>query len=323
MNLSANNPALSATVVLGRAGLALRTCSRTLAPYLGMCVTEARPVVLGMFGLRFCCGALLAAPAAAVATGERLLVGLVAWELAVVSVYLLNGVQDVAEDRVNRSARPIARGDLPPQVALAAAVSCAAGALLASGLAGGPLAALLVAAFLALGVLYSCPPVPFKSSATGSAVSGTLFGLLSYCAGLAAPGGQGPQATWLAFALPMALWTGLVGSLTKDLSDVAGDAAAGRRTAPVVFGVAAARHAAVLTAGGIAIGLAATAGSMAPELLPAAVTAAAGAALVARACRRPLPPAGVRDRAAYRAFMVTQYAAHVCALAAVLVLSRP
>ena len=294
-----------------------------MASYLGMCVTEARPVVIGMFGLRFCCGALLATPAATVATGERLLACLVAWELAVVSVYLLNGVRDIAEDRVNRSARPIARGDLPPRSAFAVAVSCAAGAMLVSGLAGGLSAAFLVAAFLTLGVFYSCPPVPFKSSATGSAVSGTLFGLLSYCAGLVASGGQGSRATWLAFAVPMALWTGLVGSLTKDLSDVAGDAAAGRRTAPVVFGVPAARRAAGLAAAGIAIGLAATARSTAPELLPAASIAAAGAALVAAACRRPMPLAGVRDRAPYRAFMVSQYSAHACVLATMLILRCP
>ncbi len=66
-----------------------------------MSLSEARPSVQVMFSLRFLAGAALAAAAGTSGHPLRAVaVGLV-WWLAIVSIYLFNGITDVHEDRVN------------------------------------------------------------------------------------------------------------------------------------------------------------------------------------------------------------------------------
>jgi len=112
----------------------------------------------------------------------------------------------------------------------------------------------------------------------------------------------------------MSLWMALAGT-TKDLSDVAGDRAAGRRTLPVLLGDRWARRlmaGLVLVAGSV---LLAGAVLVAPRLLPPATVLGVGAVAVAGWV---LAGTGSTDRrrqrAPYRLFMGSQYAVHLTVL---------
>ncbi|MFJ4775553.1 UbiA family prenyltransferase [Streptomyces sp. NPDC088762] len=286
---------------------------RTAAHAARLCWAEARPSVQLVFLLRFAVGTVSAGqlPPALGPAG----LGLASWWCAVACAYLLNGVTDVREDRANGSRRPIARGDLPVHTAMAVTVLLGVAALVLGALAGNGVLG-WVAGFLLLGWAYSCAPVRAKDSSVACAVVVFGLGATSYAAGVAAAG-SGWTATGAVFGGVMAAWMALVGSLVKDLGDVGGDAAGGRRTVAVVRGVAAARALAV--AGAVLVGAAGTAAAAlwAPPALVGAVAVAAGAvwvvAQVVRDARRQSADRRQR-RGAYRAFMVTQYAANLLVL---------
>src|SRR5229473_3171268 len=82
----------------------------------GLCLAEARPSVLLITLLRFLAGAVLGA-ASGHGHGHLMAMagGAVTIELAIFSCYLLNGLMDLDEDRINGSRRPLARGALPPR----------------------------------------------------------------------------------------------------------------------------------------------------------------------------------------------------------------
>ncbi|MFC9294413.1 UbiA family prenyltransferase [Streptomyces sp. NPDC057011] len=280
-----------------------------------LCWAEARPSVQLVFLLRFAVGTVVAVQLPQ-APGRTVL-GLASWWCAVSCAYLLNGVTDVREDRANGSRRPIARGDLPVHTAKAVTLLLAAAALVFGGLAGGGVLRWVVG-FLLLGWAYSCAPVRAKDSSVACAVVVFGMGVSSYAAGVEAAG-SGWTATGVVFGFVMSAWMALVGSLVKDLGDAGGDAAGGRRTVAVVRGVAAARALAV--AGAVLVGAAGTAAAAlwAPLALVGTVPVAAGAvwvvAQVVRDARRESADREQR-RGAYRAFMVTQYAANLVLLAA-------
>ncbi|GHB69481.1 hypothetical protein GCM10010347_44640 [Streptomyces cirratus] len=280
-----------------------------------MCWAEARPSVQLVFLLRFVVGTVSAAGLPQV-TGRTVL-GLAAWWCAVACAYLLNGVTDVREDRANGSRRPIARGDLPVRTAAAVTTLLAVTALVLGGLAGSGVLGWVVG-FLLLGWAYSASPVRAKQSSVLCAVVVFGLGATSYAAGVAAAG-TGWTATGGVFGCVMAAWMALVGSVVKDLGDVGGDAAGGRRTVAVVHGVVAARALAV--AGAVLVGAAGTAAAAlwAPLALVGVVPVAVGAVwVVARVVRDARRESADRTqrRDAYRAFMVTQYAANLLVLAA-------
>jgi 4-hydroxybenzoate polyprenyltransferase len=198
-------------------------------------------------------------------------------------------------------------------------VALAVVALVLAGLSGWR-AVLLVAAMLGLGGGYSAGPRPLKASAAGASAVFVLGGLVTYLAGWCAGGGGAPGARVLLVAGVMSLWMGFAG-MTKDLPDVDGDRAAGRRTLPVVLGE---RHARRLTAAlTMAVGVAALcATAWLGVLRPFGVTLAAGAALVAAALLAPASPARGARRVPYRCFMVTQYGAHLAIISEVLLWQR-
>ncbi|MFD1535515.1 UbiA family prenyltransferase [Nonomuraea guangzhouensis] len=285
-----------------------------------LCLSEARPVVQIIFLLRFASGSALGSGMTA-----SVLLGAFAWECAVVFVYLLNGVTDVVEDAVNASRRPIARGALPRGFARGFAF-LAGGLALLAGLAMGAEFFAAIAAFMLLGYLYSAPPYQLKRHPAGAAVVVTLGGLLTYWGGLASGDGTtgGLLTNWgdgtpgdplLAagvLAVAMSLWMGLVGTPTKDFSDTAGDAAAGRRSAADLFGASAVRRGVGLTA--IALGGAYlyAASALAPMLVPAAAVTLAGAIVLAVLAVSPLSRGSRKAaRLPYRVFMATQYGTHL------------
>ncbi|HVQ18233.1 MAG TPA: UbiA family prenyltransferase [Actinomycetes bacterium] len=275
---------------------------------------EARPVVQFVFQLRFAAGTVLGGVAA---LGDLvslpLALSAVGWLLATWTVYLVNGVADIVEDRENNSRRPIARGRLPRRAAATVCYVLAALAFTCCALVGARMA-ILVTLFLAVGLAYSTGPRPLKRSMVGFTASVTTLGLLTYLAGASAMGGQwcGPL---FVHGVAMSLWMGLVGS-TKDLSDTRGDRLAGRRTLPVVFGERRARLLMASGASAVGWGYLAAAAWTTNGLLPVATIVCAGSVAVTCVLFSPFSR-GDRNmtRRPYRAFMVTQYSAHVALLA--------
>ncbi|MGK5534258.1 UbiA family prenyltransferase [Streptomyces sp. URMC 129] len=287
-------------------------------------IEETRPCVQAIFLLRFLVGAAVADGGRLTGWGPWLIGPALCWVLGAAFAYGLNGVSDVAEDRVNGTGRPIARGDLSPASAARLTWLCAAGAVALALLAGN--AALLgcVAAFLMIGWAYSAGPRPLKRSTAATSGAVLAMGLLSYAAGWLASGVGRPSGALVVLAAGMALWMAAVGAVTKDFSHARGDAAAGRRTSVTAWGEAPARWVAALGAFAVAGGFAVAARPYDAVLGPVAPVLVAGASAVAVLCwttRHDAAPArgpGGAARCArdpYRAFMVTQHAAHAVLLA--------
>jgi len=292
--------------------------SRRLADAVRLCVVEARPCVLLVFLLRFLVGSALSGMGAARGDLVRVAETAVVWELAVFAVYLFNGVTDVHEDRINGSQRPIARGALSTAVARwVAAVAAMASIGGAAALGSHLLWAVL--ALLGLGFCYSSPPIHLKRHAVTSTATGILLGLLTYYAGPSAYTGHGwshASAALCVFVVGATTWMGLVGGLTKDLSDVAGDVAAGRRTVPGVCGEARARRAVSFAALGLAVGFCAAGAWTSPLLIWPGVAMLGGAIAMAVVClRRSAHRTRSGSRRPYRVFMTTQYLVNLSVVA--------
>ncbi|GAA2266027.1 UbiA family prenyltransferase [Nonomuraea roseoviolacea subsp. roseoviolacea] len=324
-----------------------------------LCVAEARPGVLAVSALRYLAGVALVLPAVPGPDPLTVLRGGLAWVLSIFAVYLFNGVTDVAEDRINGSGRPIARGELAPRTA--GVVAAVAGAASLAVTAGLPRAMVwIIAANLVLGFLYSGPPWPLKDSCGGTVVVLCLSGLLSYLAGAVVAGSAtvglaagsataqlvagavavGPATVQLVvFAGAATCWMVLVGMPAKDLSDIPGDTAVGRRTLGVLLGERRARQVMVAAALGVLVVfglavallrvpltavLAVMAAGVVAVMLAGRMTgteagtdtgseAASGAGTLAAGKRTGSAGRGVRRRP-YRAFMLTQHLLHITPL---------
>lgn len=316
-------------------GSKVRTARASPVTVAWRCFLEARPSVQLIFLLRLLSGWALTVTGTATVTAtgtaatpvRPLVTGGAAWFGVVTAVYLRNGASDVREDRVNAGRRPIARGLLPPAVA-ARVAWVLAGFGVVAGFATAPLLGLLALGFVAAGWLYSVPPWRLKRRSTGVAVT-VLVGLaLTYYAGSViatappSPGWHVPPVggELLVFGGALTLWAALVGGTTKDLPDLAGDRAAGTRSWLAVWGERRFRYAVSAIALAIGAGFVAAAGQLAPRLLPPAAALFLGAVTVAMLLLTPLSSGSARAgrRRPYRAFMVTQYVAHL-ALAATVV----
>ncbi|MFE3001013.1 UbiA family prenyltransferase [Nocardia sp. NPDC059246] len=268
-----------------------------------------------MFALRFAAASALAAPpfsSIPLTAWIDYSWAVAAWFLTTVCVYLMNGIADGVNDRINGVGRPIGRGDLDPRDA-AAVTQLAAIAALVLALHVGITMAVLVSVFLALGYLYSVPPIQLSRTWAGSSAIVTVGGLCTYLAGGVAIRAQ-LTPDLVVFAVVMSLWMGLIGAVVKDFSDVAGDRAAQRRVLTLLVGEMPLRRWVSLAALGVATGLAVGASRL-PTLECPCVPMMFGAALVAgytltTRYRDPRPV----SRRPYRAFMITQLAANLGAL---------
>lgn len=262
-----------------------------------------------IFLLRFLAGASFAGPIVGV-TNSSLWTGAMVWTCVTLSVYILNGVMDVKEDRVNHSNRPLARGDLTVAQAIGAVVGLTVLAHVGGMLLGGPMV-WCVAAALTLGWAYSGSPLYLKRYPMGLAATATLGGLLTYFVGYTVNGDRDDHYSLIAFAGIMALWMGLVGQ-TKDLADAEGDRQAGRRSGPIAWGENTARVVYSLMA--LCLGQVFTfwAAIFATNLLLPAGVLMVGASIVAILLLGPWSKGSRLElRRPYRAFMATQYAAHL------------
>lgn len=259
---------------------------------------ESRPVVQVMFLSRFLAGAVLTGRAGAHLVSVA--GGAVGWFAAAVAVYVFNGIMDVAEDRGNGSRRPIASGRLP-RASAAIFTGCAAALALGIGTTAGIAVDALL--FLGLGYLYSGPPRPAKGAGVATCAVIAALGLATFWAGARAA--HGHSAAAVVFGLVMSGWMGLVGALAKDITDVPGDALAGRHTFAVRYGIVpVARCTAALAVAVAVAGVTATA-LTAPVLLPSMLVLTLGACRVAGDCRS---LSGEMPRNPYHSFMAAQYA---------------
>ena len=267
-----------------------------------------------MFLLRFITGSSFSGPLLDEGVNLRLWLGMMVCFSATLSVYILNGVMDVEEDRYNGSSRPMARGGLTTTQASGAVVGLALISLAGSWLLGAPMVLSVVVALI-LGWLYSGPPLRLKRWPAGLAAVAITAALITYGAGYTANGGGEDIVSLFAFAGIMALWMGLVGQ-TKDLSDVEGDKRAGRRSGPIAWGENAARRVISGLALVLGVGFVLLAVEFAADLLISAVIVLFGAVAVAvvslgswsRGSR-------ARRRRPYRVFMLTQYGANLAIVA--------
>lgn len=305
-----------------------------LAPVL-LSVREARPVVQMAFLLRFLCGAVLAWAW----DGARFTVGLAGtivaaatvWECAVVFVYLLNGVTDRTEDAANSTGRPVAAGVLPARTAAAHAVACAVAAVSGAVLLSGALL-ISVLGMLGLGYAYSGPPILGKRYPASAFAITAAGGLLTYQAGVLAAGGSEPPPPVVVLGFFMALWMGLIGTVTKDLSDVVGDVRAGRSSVAIRLGARRARGLVAVLAPLLGAGLLASAVVFADRrssspatagLLAGGIVLLVGALVLAfRALTEPDGSTRRQLRGLYRVFMAVQYLVHFAVLAATFVWAR-
>ncbi|MFF0608086.1 UbiA prenyltransferase family protein [Nocardia tengchongensis] len=283
---------------------------------LRLCFAESRPTVQIMFMLRFLAGA-----AAGLQTTRSWLPELsgqflpmaVAWFLASVASYLLNGIVDYESDAENDLDRPLANRELSLRTATRTVIVLSVAALGLAVLAG-PAFFALTTAFLALGAAYSLPPLQLKKNSTHSILTVVAAGILTYAAGMLAAGGRlTPEL--LVLAVTMSLWMGLVGAIVKDFSDVEGDRLARCKTFTLRVRELRLRRMVSAFAFGIAA-LLLVAATQSPTLLLAGGVVLTGAAAVAYTAltSRYTDPRRV-SRRPYRAFMWTQYAAHLSVLA--------
>jgi 4-hydroxybenzoate polyprenyltransferase len=268
--------------------------------------------------LRFLVGRCLSHPTGPAGLHARFWLAGAAWEATIFAIYLYNGVADVVEDRLNHSTRPIASGRLPRSFAAGVAAGAAAFAVLAACLLGGPYP-LLTLATLGLGYAYVAPRLALKRHSGTAGLTVLAAGLFTFAAGAAVDGRIVVTGPLVVFAVALSLWMGAVGALAKDLTDIVGDALAGRQTTAVLHGAAAVHRQVGRNAALIAAGLALTAVA-APALRVPAAALLLGAAAITLWGRIEVP-ARRHARRSYRMFMVTQYAAHI-AVVAVAVLSQ-
>lgn len=273
-------------------------------------VLESRIPVQIIFTLRFTTVAAVNGISHAGRTGLCAL----AWLLATSAMYVFNGLMDLPEDRANGSKRPVAAGRLSPGAARAGCVGAAAGSLLLALAAGQPALLPLLLLNLGLGYAYSAPPFSGKNRGSAASLLVLGSGLLTYAGGWLCSDRTHPLVT-LVLAVSMSLWMALVGAVVKDLSDVVGDAAAGRRTPVLVFGDRMTRVLAAGNALALALALSVAVLCGAGRLLPGAVALSLGALLVTWRlfATRHSGDRTVR-RGPYRAFMVTQYSVHLAVL---------
>lgn len=279
---------------------------RIMVQRVWLCWVEARPTVQLIFLLRFLAGLVLSW-GAGVALG-RAAVGMAGWLCATFAIYVYNGVADRVEDVANGSRRPIARGDLPDRFATGAVlVGAMIGCLTAAWLGRWMFAAMI--GYLLVGYAYSGPPFRFKQTYYAASIGGGCLGLLTYLGG-ALCAGRPPSAAVLVFAVMMSLWMGGVGGIAKDLPDVKGDRAAGRRTWPVVFGERRARQLLIVSALVVAVAFGLAAAAYSTKLLWCSTAVCLGAVVLMVVSAGAPRGEGTGRRMPYRVFMWTQYLSH-------------
>lgn len=149
------------------------------------------------------------------------------------AVYILNQIQDVETDRLNRKLFLISEGHVPVRRAwLEAGLLLFAGLFLGfqTGLRAG---VLLLSLFLLTGWAYSFPPARFKDRPVASLIVNGAGGLVIASLGWAAGGGPG----WVPLRSAVYFFACASVSFNTMLPDMRGDRASGKITFAVRYGL--------------------------------------------------------------------------------------
>ena len=208
-------------------------------------VRLVRPLNVVMFFAGVALGGLLAAglPAFSGVQGRALALAIGSAALIGAGANAINDVFDLAIDRVNRPGRPLPSGAVSEKSARAVWAVCSA---LGVGLGALISPAHLVLAVGSVGLLYAYSARLKRVPLAGNLAVAVVLGLAILYGGLAVvPAGGGALGLGAAFAFGSTL----AREIAKDLEDVAGDAAEGARTLPLVLGPRGAAWSAAAAAG--------------------------------------------------------------------------
>lgn len=170
------------------------------------------------------------------------LVGLLSLLLGNAYIVGINQIYDVDVDKINKPFLPIAAGEISPSTAWVIVLGCLAGGLTLVHRTFSPLIFGLYALGLAVGGLYSVPPVQLKRFpiAAGLIISTVRGFLLNFGVYYAVREAIGVPFAWspvVCFIAPFMTVFAAVIAVTKDLPDVVGDAAYKVSTFATRYGV--------------------------------------------------------------------------------------
>lgn len=217
---------------------------RALARRVAALVRLTRPVNVVMFFAGVALGGLLAAGAEALegASAGALALAMGSAALIGAGANAINDVFDLEIDRVNRPGRPLPSGEVSVGAARSVWAACSA---LGIGLGAFVSWAHLGIAAGSVALLYGYSARLKRTPLAGNVAVALVLGLAIFYGGLAV--GPATGALWLGAAF--AFGSTLAREVVKDLEDVAGDAAGGARTLPIVLGERAAAAVAAVAAG--------------------------------------------------------------------------
>jgi len=169
-----------------------------------------------------------------------LFINLLGFSLLVASIYVVNQIQDVESDRINKKLFLLPQGIISIPAAWAAAIICAVAGL-AIAYTQGVLMFTLFSAGLFIGILYNLPPASLKNRAIGGVIANSLgHGAITFLVGwLAAKNGQVITADLLTIGLLSSLAPGFANGavfLATTMPDAAGDRLTGKKTFCVAYG---------------------------------------------------------------------------------------
>lgn len=145
-----------------------------------------------------------------------------------------NDIRDIAADRVNRpETRPLAAGQVTRG---AADFVVFAGVLLAIAFAGLVSGRQVLAASVALAVMFVYSPLLKPMPLVGNVAVALVAGSPPFYGALAVWGGAGGAPAAGVVPWILAAWLHFVREIVKDVEDESGDRAIGRRTLPIVVG---------------------------------------------------------------------------------------
>ena len=215
------------------------TWSSRVASAWGL-VALVRPFNLLVSAAGVVLGGFLVAGEAALSgePGRRLLVAAVSAVLIGGAANALNDLFDLAIDRINRPGRPLPSGRIAPGWAKGV---WATGSAVGLGLSLPLSAAHVAMALFSVGALYAYNAWLKRLGLVGNGLVAFILGLALVYGGWAV-GSPEPALVGAAFAF----LTTLAREIVKDIEDAEGDAQAGARTLPLVYGPQAASNVAAL-----------------------------------------------------------------------------
>jgi homogentisate phytyltransferase/homogentisate geranylgeranyltransferase len=179
-----------------------------------------------------------------------LFICLFGFSLLVASIYVVNQIQDIESDRINKKLFLLPQGIISIPTAWTLAVICAAAGLAIAFTQGMWMFILFVLGFI-VGILYNLPPASLKNRAAGGVTANSIgHGAITFLVGwLAAKNGQVMTAELLIPGLLSSLAPGFANGavfLATTIPDAAGDRLTGKKTFCVAYGEKATAIAAVI-----------------------------------------------------------------------------